>query len=126
MALQHLSGTITMVNYTASIFEEAGSTLAPSQSAIIIAIVQLFGNYSASILVDRAGRKILFLVSAAGCGLGLLTLGLFMSFKEHLQDFKWIPLVSFAFLVYIASVGILALPNVILPEIMPNKVEYSI
>lgn len=51
-------GVFAMLNYTASIFEEAGSAMHPNVSAIVIGIIQLLGSYAATILVDRAGRKV--------------------------------------------------------------------
>lgn len=57
-SLNQLCGCFAMMNYTATIFQEAGSNLAPNSSAIIVGIIQLFGAYASTILVDRAGRKV--------------------------------------------------------------------
>lgn len=47
-----------MLNYTEKIFSESGSTISPSDSAIIVGIIQLVGGYFSTGLVDRAGRKV--------------------------------------------------------------------
>lgn len=47
-----------MVNYSATIFIEAGSTLSPDLSSIIIGLIQVFGAYTSTVLVDKAGRKV--------------------------------------------------------------------
>lgn len=53
-----MCGCFAMLNYTAHIFEEAGSSISPNMSAIVVGIIQLFGSYVANFLVDRAGRKV--------------------------------------------------------------------
>lgn len=58
-ALTQFSGCFAMLNYTASIFKEAGSTLSPSMSTIIIGIIQLLGSFAPTILIERAGRKVI-------------------------------------------------------------------
>lgn len=57
-ALNQLSGVFAMLNYTASIFEDAGSNMTPNLSAIVVGVIQLFGSYMSTVLVDRAGRKV--------------------------------------------------------------------
>lgn len=57
MVLNELSGCSAMLNYTATIFQEAGSNLDPNMSAIVIGAIQLFGSITATNLCDRAGRK---------------------------------------------------------------------
>lgn len=56
--LNQLCGCFAMLNYTASIFQEAGSSMSPNMSAIVVGIIQLLGSYAATNLVDRAGRKV--------------------------------------------------------------------
>lgn len=58
--INQFCGCFAMLNYTASIFKEAGSgsTMSPNMSAIIVAVIQLLGSYVATNLVDRAGRKV--------------------------------------------------------------------
>lgn len=58
MFLNQFSGFFAMLTYTATIFEEAGSSLSPNVSAIIVAVIQIIGTYMASLFVERAGRKV--------------------------------------------------------------------
>lgn len=57
-ALNQLSGCFAMISYAASIFEAAGSTLAPNTSAIIIGVIQLLASFNSIYLIDVAGRKV--------------------------------------------------------------------
>lgn len=56
--LSRCCGMFAMISYTAYIFNEAGSSMSPNTSAIIVALIQLVGSYTATYLVDRAGRKV--------------------------------------------------------------------
>lgn len=56
--LNQLCGCFAMLQYTATIFEEAGSAMHPNVCAIVVGVIQVFGSYAATVLVDRAGRKV--------------------------------------------------------------------
>lgn len=58
VALSHISGSFSLINYGASIFQEAGSVLSSNQSALIIGIIQLISASMVPLLVDRVGRKV--------------------------------------------------------------------
>lgn len=59
MILNQFSGAIVMLSYMASIFTESGSTLTADQSSIFVGIIQCFGAYGSTLLIDRIGRKVL-------------------------------------------------------------------
>lgn len=51
-------GATAMYSYTASIFQMTGSNLSPNLSAVVIGLIQLFGNCLVVNLVDHFGRKV--------------------------------------------------------------------
>lgn len=59
--LNQFCGCFAMLNYTAKIFEDAGSSMSPNTAAIVVGIIQIIGSYMPTLLVDRAGRKVNFL-----------------------------------------------------------------
>lgn len=123
--LNQLCGVFAMLNYTSTIFAEAGSDMTPNMAAIVIGVIQLAGAYMSTLLVDRAGRKFLLALSSLGTALGLGTLGAYLHLKElghELHGWGWLPLVCFSFVVFIASWGVLTLPFLVIAEIMPEKV----
>lgn len=146
-ALNQLCGCFAMINYTATIFQEAGSNLTPNSSAIVVGAIQLFGAYVSTILVDRAGRKvclicpldfrisaqtrniplqILLSLSLAAAGLGLACLGTYLYLKSIGYDAEtlgWIPISCFSFIVFFANWGILTLPFLVMSEMLPEKVR---
>lgn len=58
VALNQFCGVFAILSYSENIFKESGSTISPKASSIIVGIIQLFGSYISTILVDRAGRKV--------------------------------------------------------------------
>ncbi|XP_055298714.1 facilitated trehalose transporter Tret1-like [Sitodiplosis mosellana] len=124
--LNQLCGCFAMLNYTANIFEEAGSSMSPNMSAIIVGIIQLLGSYAASNLVDRTGRKFLFVVSSMGIAFGLITLGVYMMLKSwgvEVNTFNWIPITSFSFVIFIANWAVMSLPFLVISEVLPEKLK---
>lgn len=119
-------GCFAMLNYTALIFEESGSSLPPTVAAIIVGIIQLMGNLVATSLVERAGRKILLLISAVGICVSQATMGTHSYLKALGYDtggFDWVPIAAFSFMLFIATWGLLTLPFLVIAEIMPPKIR---
>lgn len=66
------------------------------------------------------------MTSALGAALGLLILGIYNYLKllnYSVEDFGWIPLVSFSFVIFIGNCGILSLPFTVITEVLPLKVS---
>lgn len=147
IVLNQFGGCYAMMNYTASIFEEAGSTLTSNMSAMIVAIIQFIGTCMVTSFVDRAGRKVsictiekndlievifqlylqfLYILSTTGAAVGLVTLGVYMmlrSWEYNVEAFKWIPLASLSTVIFFASCAILTLPFTVIGEVMPEHIK---
>uniref|UniRef100_A0A1L8DF24 Putative facilitated trehalose transporter tret1 n=1 Tax=Nyssomyia neivai TaxID=330878 RepID=A0A1L8DF24_9DIPT len=126
MLLTQFCGCFAFVNYTATIFKESGSELDPNISAIVLGMVQIFGTYTSTIFVDRAGRKTLLLISSIGAATGLILMGTYSFFKFQgyaLAFLDWVPVATLSLVIYISSVGILALPYIVLSEVLPSKIR---
>ncbi|EDW85305.1 uncharacterized protein Dwil_GK18458 [Drosophila willistoni] len=121
-----MCGCFAMLNYTAVIFQQSGSDLSPTISAIAVGGIQLLGTYCSTVLVERLGRKILLLISAVGICLGQCSMGGFslLKFLGHdTSSFNWVPVAGFSFMLFIASWGMLSLPFLVISEIMPPKIR---
>lgn len=104
MALNQFCGCFAMLNFTAVIFKESGSTMSPNVSSIIVAAIQIIGSMFPTFLVDRLGRKLMMVTSAIGTSVGLAALGGYMLLKFqgfNVETFNWIPLVAFSFTIFI-------------------------
>jgi SP family facilitated glucose transporter-like MFS transporter 8 len=124
--LASVNGLYILLNYTESTIAKAGSTLKPSTSAIILAVVQMIGSFLTLDFVERFGRKSLLLISSSACGVFYAIFGAY-SYAEYLNidvsNYKFIPLLSFAALIFAASFGMMTIPFIVIPEILPPKVN---
>ncbi|XP_055302948.1 facilitated trehalose transporter Tret1-like [Sitodiplosis mosellana] len=124
--INQLSGCFAMLQYTATIFKEAGSSMSPNMSSIVVGLLQLVGSSVATLLVERSGRKFLFIVSSVGIALGLITLGVYMMLKSSgvsVESVNFIPIVSFSFVIFIANWAVLNLPFLVISELMPENLK---
>lgn len=58
MFFQQLSGINAVIFYTVQIFKDAGSTIDGNVCTIIVGIVNFAATFIATLLIDRAGRKV--------------------------------------------------------------------
>ena len=126
ICMHEFCGVFTMLNYTALIFLESGSSISPDWSAIIVGFIQLLGTYAATFLVDRLGRKILLTLSAIGSSLCLAVLGAYSyanSIGLDVKPYSWISIASFSGMMFLASNGLIPLMFVVISEVMPEKVK---
>ncbi|XP_067623556.1 facilitated trehalose transporter Tret1 isoform X2 [Eurosta solidaginis] len=124
--LMQFSGCFAMLNYTANIFKESGSDLSPTISAIVVGFIQLVGSYVSALLVERAGRKLLLLISTVGIAMGHTIFGTYTYLNllgYDVQNFTWVPVASFSVTIFIASWGLMGLPYLVISEIMPPKLR---
>lgn len=115
-----------MLNYTAVIFEQAGASLKPTVAAIIVGVIQILGNYASTMLVERLGRKILLIVSAVGISLsqGVMATYSYCQIKGHqVESFSWVPVVAFSFMIFVAALGLMSLPFLVISELMPQRLR---
>ena len=108
-----------------SIFEDAGSSLDDSVATIIVGIVQVVATAASTMLVDRAGRKILLITSDVVMGLSLVMLGAYFFLQEDnnpvYKDIGWLPLISLIIFILAFSLGYGPIPWMMVGEILPPR-----
>lgn len=115
-----------MINYAVMVFEQTGSNIDPNLSAIVMGVLQVFGTYTASQLMDRLGRKTLLLISMSGGLVALLVTGTFSYLNKNVFDmtsFSILPVISISFYVFICAIGLLPVPFVLVAEVLPQRVR---
>lgn len=122
MILPQLCGIYILLSYTTAFFDEAGSTLKPVESAILISLVQLVANSITVFLIDRLGRKIIFTTSSIGTGIGLFVLAMHRAYRDVLPESDWVPMYGLSITIFIASIGLLPVPFVMTIDVLPPKV----
>ncbi|KAG5881524.1 hypothetical protein JTB14_008450 [Gonioctena quinquepunctata] len=96
MALR-ASAKAPVLSYTKMIFEESGSNISPTISAIAYCIVELVVMLVTTyFIMDRFGKKFLIVISLAGCSIALLLMGLYFYIKDFHSDLidhlNWLPI----------------------------------
>ncbi|KAL9447459.1 hypothetical protein AB3S75_015013 [Citrus x aurantiifolia] len=126
MLLQQFGGASAMAYYTISIFEKAGAS--GSIGSRGIAIIQIPAVITGVLLMDKAGRKPLLMISACGMAFGCFFIGLSFYLKEvkNMNDAAHIlVLVGFMGCSVFNSIGLAGIPFVIMSEIFPINVKAS-
>lgn len=126
MTFQQLSGIEAVIYYTVDIFDEAGSSLSSSICTIIVGILQLISTYIPSLIVDRAGRRILLILSEFGMAVSLFVLSLHFTMQtNHVEVLwvGWIPLVAVNMYIIAFSVGFGPLPWLIMAELLSTEAK---
>jgi len=127
MLFQQLSGINAVIFYTAKIFQAAGSSLDSNVCAIIVGVVQVVTTYVATLLVDRAGRRILLLISSVVMCLCLVILGVYFNWKEQdeasVANIGWLPLISVNLFIVMFSCGFGPLPWMMMSELFPTNIK---
>ncbi|KAH8316354.1 hypothetical protein KR067_005671 [Drosophila pandora] len=128
MFFQQLSGINAVIFYTVSIFKDAGSTIDGNVCTIIVGVVNFLATFIATLLIDRAGRKILLYVSNIAMIITLFVLGGFFYCKAHGPDVShlgWLPLSCFVIYILGFSLGFGPIPWLMMGEILPAKIRGS-
>ncbi|KFM79517.1 Facilitated trehalose transporter Tret1, partial [Stegodyphus mimosarum] len=123
MFFQQLSGVNSLMAYVVDIFESGQRFIDPHVAATCVAAVQVIGTAISGMLMDKAGRKVLFTISGSFMTLSLIVLGLHNLLSTRCEMdmtlFGWVPLVSFVIYMSAFSIGYGPIPFVIAPEIVP-------
>lgn len=127
ISFQQLSGINVVLFNGQTIFEKTGSDLEPAIATIIVGIVQVLASGCTPLIVDRLGRKLILLVSAAGMALSLGTMGLYFYMDSinspSVPDILWLPVASLIMFVTVYCVGFGPLPWAVLGEMFPPNVK---
>lgn len=108
MFFQQFSGINAVIFYSVQIFQSAGSKLDPSVCSIIVGVVQVLMTFASAALVERAGRKILLLISSSVMCLCLGVLGVYFYMKDNGSDVSnigMVPLLSLVMFIVCFSIG---------------------
>ena len=122
MFFQQWCGVNAVIFYTVTIFKEAQSG-GENLATIIVGIVQFLATFASIFLVDKAGRRILLILSGLIMAVALATVGAYfylLGLDEH-EGLELIPLVGLNIFMVGYSVGFASIPFVIMGELFPNQ-----
>ncbi|GLT72984.1 hypothetical protein SLA2020_448750 [Shorea laevis] len=129
LMLQQLSGINGVLFYSSNIFESAGVS-SSNVATLGLGIIQVIATGITTWLVDKAGRRLLLIVSSSGMTLSLILVAVafylegVVSEDSHLYSiFGILSLVGLVLLVISCSLGIGAIPWLIMSEILPVNIK---
>ncbi|XP_030025814.2 facilitated trehalose transporter Tret1 isoform X1 [Manduca sexta] len=118
--LQQLSGVAACLFFTTTIFQLAGSSIRPDLATILVGATRLISSMIAPTVVERAGRRILLLVSTASCSLSLGVLGAYFYLRRVessvIGDIGWLPLVALITYFFSYELGFGTMPSALVGE----------
>ncbi|XP_050535057.1 facilitated trehalose transporter Tret1-like [Daktulosphaira vitifoliae] len=127
MFFQQTSGINVVIFYMNDIFKSTGGDINSSMASIVIGIVQLFMTLVMMSLIDKAGRKILLIISAALMAVSYLALAIYYIIHNNdpvfAKSITWLPLASIAIYISAFSLGFGAIPWVVMGEIFSTEVK---
>lgn len=128
MVLEQASAFNVVIFYCVDIFSQTGTGLNAYWSSIIVAVVQVLATGLGTFLVDRAGRRILLILSEIIMGISFVVLGVFFYVKTKNNDqipygLGWLPLVSVVVFIIAFSIGIGPLSWTVMGEILHPDVK---
>ncbi|XP_046650285.1 solute carrier family 2, facilitated glucose transporter member 8-like [Daphnia pulicaria] len=139
MVFQQLSGINAALFNAVAIFESAGSELDTLVAAVLLNVDQVLFCFISSLLVERLGRRTLFLMSEIGMCISMFALGAFFFVKEEciktlestpgsdceqqVTALGWLPLTSLILFIATFAIGAGPMPWLMVSEILPAKVK---
>lgn len=114
MLFLQLSGINIVIFYIGFIFNAAHIDLTTEVAIILIGIVQVLSTFVASMIVDKAGRRVLLLISISIMAICKIVLGtyFFMSSNDPttVENLGWLPVAAVGLYIIVFSLGFGPIP----------------
>ncbi|XP_055850404.1 facilitated trehalose transporter Tret1-like [Episyrphus balteatus] len=127
LVFQQLCGTKAVIINSQSIYSSANSSLDPAIATIFGGLAQLVSNFPTPYVVERAGRKVVLLISASGMCLALLILGTFFYIQTFgdASHILWLPVPAMIGFNLFYGFGFGPIPWAVLGEMFPSNIKSS-
>ncbi|KAH8297115.1 hypothetical protein KR044_005084, partial [Drosophila immigrans] len=122
MFFQQFTGINAIIFYATSIFKDAGTGLSPEWCTVILGIVQVIATILAIASIERVGRKILLLLSAAIMCLTTLIMAIFFKWMKD-SNSGWLPVLAICLFIVGFSIGFGPVPWLIMAELFAEDVK---
>ncbi|CAB3244969.1 unnamed protein product [Arctia plantaginis] len=122
-------GAIPVLNFAGAIFSDAskgtGLVFSPNQQAMVLGAVQVIGSILGFSLVERAGRKPLFIVTALISGLSMCALASWFILRDFevcdVYQVAWLPIAALCLCIFCDSSGLQPVSVIIFGEMFSYK-----
>ncbi|KAF5285558.1 hypothetical protein FQR65_LT13192 [Abscondita terminalis] len=124
---QHLSGMSALKSYLQTIIQFTESSISPEISSIIFGFVQIPSVLLAAFLMDRVGRRWLYISSALSCATCLMFEALYFFLQQSsskiVANFLWLPTLSLTMYLISAPLGLSSVPFVVIGEVIGSDIK---
>ncbi|XP_001361099.2 facilitated trehalose transporter Tret1-like [Drosophila pseudoobscura] len=122
MLFQQVTGINAILFYATGIFKDAGTGFSPSASTIILGVVQVIATIVSILLIDKLGRKILLLTSAALMFLATLIMALYFQWLSK-KNVGWLPVLAVCIFIIGFSLGFGPVPWLLMAELFAEDAK---
>ncbi|BFG03883.1 facilitated trehalose transporter Tret1-2 homolog [Drosophila madeirensis] len=124
---QQWTGINAILFYSTSIFEDVGAGLSGSMSTILIGFTQTTSTVVAVAIIDKAGRRILLLISGVFMAITTCLMGVYFQMSESNPDsvigLGWLPIVSICIFIVFFSIGFGPVPWLVMAEVFSEDIK---
>lgn len=124
---QQWTGINAILFYSTSIFEDVGAGLSGTDATLIIGVVQVVSTLVGVSIIDKAGRRILLLISGLLMAITTALMGLYFQLDESnpgsMDNFGWLPIASICIFIVFFSIGFGPVPWLINAELFAEDVK---
>ncbi|OXA51092.1 Facilitated trehalose transporter Tret1 [Folsomia candida] len=119
---QQMTGIEVILIFTVYIFQSARVRMDPNICTIIVGFVQIVATFMSALLVDKAGRRLLLIVSQLGVSVAMMALLIFFHYQpddesSNNYSLDWVPLTSVCIFMTFFSIGAGPIPFLMLTEL---------
>ncbi|EAT40014.1 AAEL008232-PA [Aedes aegypti] len=127
MFFQQLSGINAVIFYTTTIFDDANTGLEATAATIIVGVIQVVATLLATFIVDKAGRRILLMISDFFMAISTILLAVYFQLKEddatQVENLGWLPVLAVCLFIAMFSIGFGPIPWLMVGELFANNVK---
>lgn len=122
MVLYAVQGSVVLSSYVNEILTNSNSNISPIDASIGITTMSIGANLISVNLIDRVGRRTIYMFSSMAATLGLFTFAAYLHCLIDNHAFDWVPIVCISFVLFVACLGMNSVPFIFTYEILPEKV----
>lgn len=127
MFFQQMSGINAVIFYTKDIFDAANTGIDSGIATILVGVMQVISVFVSSIIVDKAGRRLLLLPSAIVMSICTILLGVYFFMKaqseESVASIGFLPVISLCLFIVMFSIGFGPIPWMMMGELFANDIK---
>ncbi len=114
MLFLQLCGINIVIFYTGFILNAAHIAIQTELAIILLGIIQVAATFVASVIVDRAGRRVLLLLSISLMAMSKIMLGVYFTMNTNdptsVENMGWLPVVALCTYIIVFSLGFGPIP----------------